>query len=605
MNLTDKLNNFRIQLPYLGKAFGLIWKTTPGWTSLWMLLLLVQGLLPVALVYLTKAIVDGLVDVVGSGGGWLSFKPLLVLVAFFVAIQVTIAVMKSVLGVLRTVQSQLVQDRISTIIQEKSVVLDLVFYESAEYFDKLHRARSDAAYRPIELVESLGTMVQNGITLAAMALVLVPYSVWAPVALVISTLPALFVVLDHRLRQYQWRIKNTENERRALYYDWLLTSRENAAEIRIFEIGNYFRSAFYHLREMLRNERVKLQKAQAAAELGSAFFALLVTGVVMGLMVWRAIAGAATMGDLALFYQAFNQGQRLMRSLLENVGQIYSNSLFLADFFEFLELEPLIRDPEEPEAPPPVLAKGISFHDVSFQYPSCAEFVLRNFHLDIEAGRVTAIVGANGAGKSTLVKLLCRLYDPQSGAVIFDDVNIRQYNVHDVRRMVTVLFQDSVRFNTTVAENIKLGDISRPEKEEDVVSAALASGADKLIAGLPEGYFTQLGRWFKASRDLSGGEWQRLALARAFFRQAPIIILDEPTSSMDSWSEMDWLKRFRQLAEGRTAVIIAHRFTTAMQADIIIVMDRGMIIESGAHDELIQLDGRYAASWREQMRENV
>ena len=591
-----------MQLPYLGKAFLLIWRTAPGWTFSWMLLLLVQGLLPVVVVYLTKAIVDGLVDVIGSSGGWQSFRPILLLVVLFVAIQVLIVVMKSVLGIVRTVQSQLVQDRISTIIQEISVSIDLLFYESAEYFDKLHRARNDAAYRPMEMIESLGSMVQNGITLVAMASVLVPYSLWAPVALIISTLPALFVVLDHRFRQYRWRIKNTENERRAWYYEWLLTSRENAAEIRIFELGNYFRSAFYHLRETLRHESVQLQKSQAIAELGAAFFALFVTGLAMGWMVWRAVAGTVTMGDLALFYQAFNQGQRLMRSLLQNVGQMYSSSLFLADFFDFLELKPRIRDPEEPEVKPVKLEKGICFDDVKFCYPSCPAPVLRNFHLDVAAGSVTAVVGANGAGKSTLVKLLCRLYDPESGKVTYDDVDIRKYNVHDVRQMVTVLFQDPVRFNATAAENIRLGDITKPESDSETVAAALASGADKLVSGLPKGYQTMLGRWFEGSRDLSGGEWQRLALARAFLRRSPIIVLDEPTSSMDSWSEMDWLKRFRQLAEGRTAIIIAHRFTTAMQADIIHVMDMGRIIESGTHDELVELGGRYAASWKEQVR---
>ena len=227
---------------------------------------------------------------------------------------------------------------------------------------------------------------------------------------------------------------------------------------------------------------------------------------------------------------------------------------------------------------------------------------LHGICLHVIKSEIVAVIGANGAGKSTLVKLLCRLYDPESGRLTYDDTDIRQYSVHDVRRMVTVLFQDPVRFQATVEENIHLGDRNIPVAEEDVLAAALASGADKLIMTLPEGYQTQLGRWFEGSRDLSGGEWQRIALARAFWRKSPIIVLDEPTSSMDSWSEMDWLKRFRQLAEGRTAIIIAHRFTTAMQADIIHVMDKGKVVETGTHEELILLGGRYASSWREQTR---
>lgn len=601
MYLTDKLRNFLVQLPYLARAFVLVWKTAPRWTFFWMVLLFVQGLLPVAVVYLTKAIVDRMVEVLGSGGGWQSFRPVLVLVVFFVTVQVLIVVLRNVLSIVRTMQSQLVQDSISSIIQEKSVALDLIFYESAEYFDKLHRARTDAAHRPMELIESLGSIIQNSITLVAMASVLVPYSIWAPVALLVSTAPALFIVLHHRFRQYQWRRENTENERRVWYYDWLLTSRENAAEIRIFELGNYFRSAFQHLRGSLRAETVKLQVSQAVAELGAALFALVVTGVAMGWMVWRAVAGSVTMGDLALFYQAFNQGQRLMRSLLENVGQMYSSSLFIADFFDFLELEPRITDPEESDAMPAKLERGIGFDGVTFRYPSCPEPVLQDFSMDIGAGRITAIVGANGAGKSTLVKLLCRLYDPESGSVAYDGVDIRRYDVHAVRRMVTILFQDPVHFQATVTDNIRLGDIAMPENIDAIDTAATAAGADRLINGLPWQYQAQLGRWFEGSRDLSGGEWQRIALARAFWRRSPIIILDEPTGSMDSWSEMDWLKRFRKLAKNRTALIIAHRFTTAMQADIIHVMDKGRIIESGSHEELVRLGGRYAASWKEQI----
>lgn len=603
MDLVRKINNAIAGFPYIVRAFLLIWKTAPWWTFCWLLLLMVQGLLPVGVVYLTKAIVDGLVAVVGSKGGWASFQPVLVLVALFVALQLLIVIVGSVLGIIRTIQSQLMQDRISIIVQEKSVNLDLIFYESAEYFNKLHRAKSDAAYRPVELIESLGSMVQNGITLIAMAAVLVPYSVWAPVALFISTLPALFIVLDHRYRQYKWRLKNTENERRAWYYDWLLTSRENAAEMRMFELGNHFRSAFYRLRESLRNEYVKLEKSKAVAELLSAFFALLVTGAVMGWMVWRVIGGTATLGDLALFYQAFNRGQGLMRSMLENLGQMYSSSLFIVDFFTFLELEPQVRDPEDPEPIPDRLEEGIRFTDVTFNYPACSRPVLEKFNLEIRAGKVTAIVGANGAGKSTLVKLLCRLFDPESGSVAYDGIDIRRYRVRDIRRMSTILFQEPVRFQASVEENIQIGDIRQRKTEDEIIAAAQAAGADGMISVLPAGYKTMLGRWFEGSRDLSGGEWQRLALARAFYRKSPVIVLDEPTGSMDSWSEMDWLKRFRKLAEGRTALIIAHRFTTAMHADVIHVIDRGRIIESGSHAELMQFDGRYAASWKEQMAE--
>ena len=592
------------QLPYMVKAFRLIWNTAPGWTFIWMVILVVQGLLPVAIVYLTKAIIDSLVVVVGVGEAelWQNYKLVLIPVGMMVGVLLLTAILRSALNIIRAEQSQIVQDKISTLIQEKSVALDLSFYESAEYLDKLHRAQNDASHRPVELVESLSTLLQNSITLVAMASVLLPFGIWAPGVLVLSTLPVLHVVLKHRLRYFNLNYKNTQHERRAWYYNWLLTSRENAAEIKMFELGNYFRSAFYSLRETLRKEKFKLNRSQAFAELSAALFALLITGCAMGWMVWRAIVGTATMGDLALFYQAFNQGQKLMRSLLENVGQMYSSSLFLGDLFEFFDLEPQICDSVDPQTPPVHLENGITFDNVDFRYPFGQKLVLQGFNLTLKAGKITALVGANGTGKSTLIKLLCRLYDPESGKIFFDDIDIKQSKVRDIRRMITVLFQEPVRFNATVAENIGLSNLAKHDDKILIDEAAQASGADTVVSKLPEGYETLLGRWFAGSTDLSGGEWQRIALARAFLRKSPIIILDEPTSSMDSWSEMDWVKRFRQLASGRTAIIIAHRFTTAMQADIIHVMDNGRIVESGSHDELLSLGGRYAASWKEQMR---
>ncbi len=605
MNLITKITNIPKQFPYMLMAMKLIWKSAPGWTFIWVSLLVIQGLLPVTLVYLTRRVVDNLVVALNSGysADWIYFKPVCIPLVVMIVILIVMAVIRSMLTLIRSVQSQLVQDRISSQIQEKSVAVDLSFYESAEYYDKLHRAKNDASHRPVELIESMSSLLQNTITLVAMASVLVPYSIWAPVALIFSTLPVLYVVLDHRFRQYQWRKKNTQRERKTWYYDWLLTSRENASEVRVFSLGNHFRAAFYRLRERLRSESVLLYRNQGLAELGAAVFSLLITGVAMGWMIWRTIKGTATMGDLALFYQAFNQGQRLLRSLLENVGQMYSSTLFLADLFDFFALQPRIQDPASPLSLPDFLEHGIRFQDIRFRYPDGSKAVLDNFNLQLEANSITAIVGANGVGKSTLVKLLCRLYDPDAGAVLFDGIDLRDVRIEDVRRMVTVLFQESVRLNGTVAENIVMGDLTVSKDSDDIQMAAQAAGADSVIAKLPNGYDTLLGRWFDGSVDLSGGEWQRLALARAFLRKSPVIILDEPTSSMDSWSEMDWLKRFRQLAEGRTSIIIAHRFTTAMQADIIHVMDNGMIVESGTHKELVDRNGKYAASWREQMRE--
>jgi ATP-binding cassette subfamily B protein len=292
-----------------------------------------------------------------------------------------------------------------------------------------------------------------------------------------------------------------------------------------------------------------------------------------------------------------------MRSLLENTGQIYSNILFLGNLFDYLELEPGITDPKEPKSSPVILEEGIGFESLSFHYPGSKRLALNDFNLTVPAGMVVAIVGANGAGKSTLVKLLCRLYDPDNGRITVDGTDLKALPLEAVRNLITVLFQQPVSYNATAAQNISLGDLKANAPLTEIRKASQAAGSDDLIMRLPEEYNTLLGKWFAGGVDLSVGEWQRLALARAFLRRAGIIVLDEPTSAMDSWAEADWMDRFRELAEGRTAVIITHRFTTAMRADVIHVMDKGQIIESGSHQELLAQNGRYAQSWRTQTRE--
>ena len=317
-------------------------------------------------------------------------------------------------------------------------------------------------------------------------------------------------------------------------------------------------------------------------------------------MVRQVLRGFATLGDLTLFYQAFNQGQSAMRSLLSNVGQLYINSLFLQHFFEFLALEPMIKDPSRPLPPPITVEDGITFSDITFNYPGSERPALNKFNLFVPAGKVTAIVGSNGAGKSTAIKILCRLYDPLSGLVKIDGTDIQAFTVTEIQKQITILFQEPVHYQDTVINNIALSSTNGRVNLDAVQSAARDAGVEDIIDRLPEGFENQLGNWFEGGTELSTGEWQRIALARAFLRKAPIIVLDEPTSNMDPWAEVAWLKRFQELARGRTAIIITHRFTTASCADIIHVMDRGRIVESGTHTDLMTQNNRYAASWREQ-----
>lgn len=604
--LATKILGAATQLRFLPRALRLVWSAARRWSLLWGVLLAVLGVLPVAIVFLTRALVDSLAGIVGSAAEWSSIVPILILAALMGGVLLLGELLRGASDWVRTVQAKLVEDYVSGLVQEKSTTVDLAFYESPDYHDHLHRARAEATSRPIALLENGGSLIQNSITLVAMAAVLIPYGLWMPVALVVSTLPALVVVLRFAVRKHKWRSRTTEDERRTAYYDWLVTAGATAAELRLFGLGNYFRSAYQTLRARLRREHLQLYKAQGLADLAASAIALMISAACLAWMVWQAIQGRATLGDLALFYQAFSLGQRLVRSLLGNVGHIYYNILFLGNLFEFLDLKSQVLDPPQPRPAPAIMPEsrgiGICFHDVTFCYPGSERVALQELSLAIPAGQIAAIVGTNGAGKSTLLKLLCRFYDPQAGRIELDGIDLRNLSLNSLRGLITVLFQDPVHYNATVAENIAVDRLAATATRADIEAAAGAAGAQALIARLPRSYDTLLGKWFAGGVELSVGEWQRIALARAFLRRAPVIILDEPTSAMDSWAEADWLQRFGSLAASRTALIVTHRFTTAMRADVIHVMDNGRVIESGCHSELLRQDGAYAQSWRTQMR---
>jgi len=601
---SDRVNQVRTQLYYWSRTFGLVWSAAQNWTIAWVVLLVVQGLLPVATVYLTRLLVNSLVAVIGAGILWKSIQTILLPVALMAGVLLITEVLRSLIEWVRTAQSELVQDHISNLVHKKSVAVDLTFYESSEYYDHLNRARSDASGRSLALLENSGSLLQNSITLLAMAAILLPYGVWLPAFLLFSTLPAFYVMLRLNRHHHRWWQRTTTDRRWLQYYEVLLTNSSVAAELRLFNLGSYFQLAYQTLRQRLRTEHLKLVKAQTLGRLGAGVIALGISGVAVAWMARQALLGIITLGDLALFYQAFTQGQSLMRSLLGNLGEIYKNSLFITDLFEFLRLESKIVSPAKPLPTPLALKQGIRFEQVTFRYPGSERAVLADFDLTIPAGKIVAIVGDNGAGKSTLIKLLCRFYDPEAGCIELDGTNLRDFSVEELRSLITVLFQFPIPYYVTAAQNIALGDLAAAPSAAEIEAAARGAGVHETIERLPQGYETLLGKWFPGGAELSGGEWQRLALARSFLRRAQIIILDEPTSAMDPWAEFDWLERFRTLANGRTALVITHRFTLAMRADIIHVMRNGRIVESGNHDELLAQGGLYAQSWTTQMQSN-
>ena len=598
--IKSKLRLFFEQLPYLPRALGLVWQAAPALSLFWLVMLCIQGVLPAAVVLLLKKVVDELVVVIGAGATAQNVSSLLVPAVSMGAILLLQAMLRGATRWVREKKAMLVQDYISGLVYRQSVALDLSFYDSHTYYDHLHRAREDAKHRPMALLESLGTVLRSTVTLVAMMAVLIPYGWWLPLVLIVSTLPALFVVLRYTIREHDWHVRTTSMERKAWYYGHLVTADNTAAELRLFDLGQYFIDRFRSIRERLRGEYFAILKQETVAIFLASLFGLLAMASVMVWMVWQAMDGRATLGDLVLFYQAFRQGQELMRALLESVGGIYRNVLFLQNLFEFLALRPQVLDKID-QAPGTIrLHQGIRFDSIAFSYPGSDRAVFDGLDLYVPAGGIVAIVGANGAGKSTLIKLLCRLYDPDNGSIYLDGQDLRALSLKSLRQSISILFQQPVPYQDSVSENINLGALEANSRPEDISAAARQAGADEFIHKLPHGYDTQLGKWFEGGVDLSVGEWQRIALARAFLRKAPIIVLDEPTSAMDPWSEADWLDRFCELASGRTAIIITHRFTTARVADTIHVMDAGKIIESGDHAALMALNGRYAESWRTQ-----
>lgn len=600
--LQRKSRTFATQLRLLPAAMGMVWRAAGGWFMVWIVLVVAQGLLPIALIYAGRVLVDRLVPLAEGTG--LSWQPLAPPVAVIAVVMILTEALRVCASYVRTIQADLMQEFISGEVHAKSAEVSLAFYEQPEFFDHLHRAQSEALYRPAMLLDSLGNLMQHGITLAAMIGLLLTYTIWLPLALVASTLPALWVVVRHAANQHLFRERTTPDERRARYYSWLLTAREPASELRLFGLGDLFQRLYADTRRDLCRESHRLARRRTLADLAASTVGLLAGGTAFGWILYRAAQGHASLGDLAFFYQAFAYGQRMMHSLLQQVGQLYYNSLFLSSLHEFLALPS--QQPERPTAhlPGPV-SQGVRCEGVTFRYPGSERRALDGLELEIHAGQCVALVGANGSGKSSLVKLLCRFYDPDEGRITFDGIDLRELPLDEVRRQATVLFQRPVRYQATVADNVAYGNLDARPSLNEIESAAEAAGAAAIVAGLADGYQQFLGKWFVNGAELSEGQWQRIALARAYLRQSPLLILDEPTSAMDPWAEADWIARFRELAVGRTALLITHRFPIARHADIIHVMEEGRIVESGSHEVLLRREGRYADSWRSQTQKEA
>ena len=592
--LSSQIAQFFRQIPAGRRALTLVWKSAGWWTVAWGILLIGQGLIPAGQALLLKTFVNRFL----ASPRWAEIMPpALGIVGLWVISQL----LASALSWVRAVQAEQVQDEVHRLIHLQALRLDLAFFDHPESYDQLYRAQIDAISQPLALLENLGGLVQNGLSFLVLAGILWSYAAWLPILMVFTAVPGLLLVARHILKEHHWHQENTVEERRARYLDWLITDQSAAAEMRLFNLGSFHRKAFEALRESLKEGKLRLVWQGAGIELGGGLLAWAGSFVGLGWMLHQTLSGRVKLGDLLLCFQAFQQCQSLLRSLLTGAGKVYKSLLFVENLEDFLKIEPGSSPAQNGQHVLPV-KNSIRFEQVSFTYPGGYHRALNGFNLEIPSGKIAALVGHNGAGKSTLVKLLCRFYDPDEGRILVDGVDLRAFDQEALRSGIAVLFQEPVHYHTSVRENIAFGDVAKLSDQPRVWEAARNAGALEPIVRLDAGFETVLGKWF-GHTELSGGEWQRIALARAFFRQASLIILDEPTSAMDSWAEQDWLNRFRALAEGKTALMITHRFTTAMHADIIHVLDMGRVVESGTHAELVALGQKYAASWAAQMRE--
>lgn len=587
----------------IDRAIKFVWQASPLYTVLSGIIVVVLGILPLLSLYLIKLIIDTITTLVYSQDGSLTgrdFSTVLIYIGIVCIVGLLTALFNFFSDYIKKAQALTVSDYMSTMLHEKSIRMDLAYYESAEQQNTLHRAQQEGPYRPNSIVRGLFAAGQSFASFAAVVGLLFIFNPVLPLVMIAATVPGILLRLKYSEKIYAWQSKRTEDERRSAYFHWMLTGDAHAKEFRLFNIGNHFIEQFNAIRKTLKTEKLWFEKRRA---LGDFFAQSSATIAVFGSFVYiahKTVQGTITIGDMVMYFQAFQRGLGYLKTLMESGAQMYEDNLFLSHLYDFLNLEPKITDPKSPAPLPEKFTTGIEFKNVSFFYQNCEKNVLNYVNFSIMPGEIVALVGENGSGKSTIVKLLSRLYDPQSGDIFLEDKNIKNYRIDEFRKTISVVFQDHIHYHLSVKENIFIGDIEQKDNMAKIKRAAAQSGAEQKILKLPKGYDTLLGRWFKGGEELSIGQWQMLAIARAFFRDARIVILDEPSSALDPETEMKIFSSLKQLLKGRSALIISHRYSTVKMADKILVLNKGHIIEQGSHKELIQLNGKYARLYNAQ-----
>jgi ATP-binding cassette, subfamily B, bacterial len=571
--------------------FGMVWETSPPLVFATILLRLFRAVLPLAMLWVPKLILDAVVAFVSHGTGNLNR------IWKLVAIELGLAILSDILGRVNTLCDSLLGDRFTDLVSVRlmrhATQLDLASFEDPVFYDKLERARRQTNGR-LTLLASLLNMGQDALTLISLSAGLIIFSPWLMVLLVAAVIPAFLGETHFTQLSYSVHYRWTPQRRMLDYLRFLGASAQSAKEVKIFGLGGHLAQQYDEIAQSiyLENKKIAIKRATVGSLLN-----VVSTGGYYGayvVVLAKTLAGAISIGTFTFLTGAFSRSRMFIERILSGFNDISEQAIFLKDLFEFFEMQPSIRSlPDSISAPRPI-RQGFEFRNVSFGYPGSDKLVVQNINFRLHPFEKVALIGENGAGKTTLVKLLARLYDPTSGQILLDGIDLREYDVEDLRREIGVIFQDYLRYDMLARENIGFGKVESMGEQPRLDTAAHKSLAKSLIDRFPKGYDQMVGRRFEGGVDLSGGEWQKLALARAYMRDAQLLILDEPTATFDARAEYEVFQRFAELTRDRMAVLISHRFSTVRMADRILVLAGGEIMEQGTHQQLVALGGRYA-----------
>ena len=582
--MKEKIKLFR-------ESLKLIWASAPGWATANAAISLIRSFLPLALLFLIKLLIDNLTKA-SSGASGLGFTRVLWLIIAVVIVYFLDEISTDFGNFVRKKQSLKLESYMYDLLHTKSVKLDLINFERPDYFDCLTRASREAPWRPNSILNNLVSMFRGLFSLLLMAGLLAGLNWLIVVLLLVVNIPAIWLRLHYADIIYNFQRDQTPEARKTAYFNWLLTGDRPSRELRLFGLGDYFKSLFRTSFLKQKEEEIRIIRKRTLIETISSVFKAAAVFIVLFYIAKETINKRLSLGEMAMFILAFRQGMMYIKDIFSSMAGLYEDSLFIGDVFGFLDLKEKIVA-EEPVIVHSDFSKTINVQNLSFSYPGNNLPVINNLTFEIKKGEIVALVGPNGAGKSTLVRLLCRLYDPESGRIDIDGNNIRNMDPGEYRKLFSVVFQDFMLYNLSAGENIRLGNTGVEDPKEKIISAASLTGVNDLISSLPKSYDTVIGNLFDDSRELSWGEWQKIALARALFRDAPILILDEPSSALDAETEYEIFSRFREIVKGRTSILISHRFTNVKLADRIMVLNKGAVEEIGTHEELMMKKGLY------------